>query len=111
MAHRFMRRIGVAVATAGVVLSLSASLALAGEVIGPPGSVGHPGQVKDTSHANSICSFSGLNDYVNGPTDFHVQSFGQDVRLHHPSPIGGVTDPKLFNPGDACRGGSNPDRP
>jgi hypothetical protein len=110
MAPGFIRRIGVAVATAGLVLSLSASLALAGEVIGPPGSVGHPGTHKDVTHANSICSFSGLNDYVNGPTDFHVQSFGQDVRLHHPSPIGGVTDPRVFNPGDACQGGSNPYR-
>jgi hypothetical protein len=110
MVFRRMTRLGAAISVAAVSVSLSASLALAGEVIGPPGSVGHPGTVKDTSHANSICSFSGLNDYVNGPTDFHVQSFGQDVRLHHPSPIGGIADPRVFNPGDACRGGSNPDR-
>ena len=111
MARRFMTRIGLAVSVTAVVLSLSASVALAGEVTGPPGSVDNPGTHKDVSHANSICSFSGLNDYVNGPTDFHVQSFGQDVRLHHPSPIGGLTDPRVFNPGDACQGGSNPYRP
>jgi hypothetical protein len=109
--HGRVSRLGAAFSAAAIALSLSASLVLGGEVIGPPGSLGHPGTVKDTSHANSICSFSGLNDYVNGPTDFIVQSFGQDVRLHHPSPIGGTTDPTVFNPGDACQGGSNPDRP
>jgi hypothetical protein len=45
--------------------------------------------------------FSGLNDFVDGPVDFHVQSYGQDVRK-------GRIDPRDFNPGDACRGGSNP---
>ncbi len=104
MAARFMTRIGIAVSTAAVVLSLTASLALAGEVTGPPGSIGHPGAKKDMSHPNSICAFSGLNDFVNGPTDFIVQSYGQDVRLHG-------ANPREFNPGDACRGGSNPDRP
>ena len=111
MAHPLVTRFGVAVSAAAMVLSLGASAVLAGEVVGPPGSIGHPGTVKDTTHANSICSFSGLNDFVNGPTDFHVQSFGQDVRLHHPSPVGGIADPRVFNPGDACRGRSNPDRP
>ena len=75
--------------------------AFGGEVIGPPGSIGHPGTPKDVSHANSICVFSGLNDFVDGPMDFHVQSYGQDVRK-------GRIDPRDFNPGDACRGGSNP---
>jgi hypothetical protein len=111
MAHRRVTRFGLAVSMAALVLSFSASVALGGEVIGPPGSIGHPGTPKDTSHANSICSFSGLNDFVNGPTDFIVQSFGQDVRLGHPSPIGGIADPRVANPGDFCQGGSNPDRP
>jgi hypothetical protein len=93
----------VAIGTAAVV-SVGAGSAFAGEVIGPPGSVGSPGTPKDMSHANSICAFSGLNDFVNGPTDFIVQSYGQDVRSHR-------ADPRAFNPGDACRGGSNPDRP
>jgi len=95
----------VAVAGAG------AGAAFAGEVTGPPGSINNPGTPKDTTHANSICSFSGLNDFVNGPTDFIVQSFGQDVRLGHLSPIGGITDPTVANPGDFCQGGSNRDRP
>ena len=83
----------------------SAGAAFAGEVIGPPGSVGNPGVHKDVTHANSICSFSGLNDFVNGPTDFIVQSYGQDVRLHDAHPQDGGF------PGDSCRGGSNPYNP
>jgi hypothetical protein len=83
----------------------SAGAAFAGEVTGPPGSVGHPGVQKDVTHANSICSFSGLNDYVNGPTDFHVQSYGQDVRLYGARPQDGGF------PGDSCGPGSNPYHP
>ena len=97
-----MKRLVVVAFCVAAVGSVGASSALGGEVKGPPGA----GNVtpKDVTHANSICSFSGLNDYVNGPTDFHVQSFGQDVRA-------GRANPKEFNPGDACRGGSNPYRP
>jgi hypothetical protein len=92
----------VAVAGAG------ATSALAGEVIGPPGSVGHPGTPLEASeeNANSICVFSGLNDFINGPTDFIVQSYGQDVRLHGADP----TDKSLPFPGNSCQGFSNPDR-
>jgi hypothetical protein len=89
---------------ASSIVAVGGSAALAGEVTGPPGSVGHPGTPKDMSHANSICAFSGLNDFVNGPTDFIVQSYGQDVRLYG-------ADPREGNPGDACRGGSNPYNP
>ena len=85
-------------ATATVGLGTSA---IAGEVTGPPGSVKNPGAPKDMSHANSICAFSRLNDFVNGPTDYHVQSYGIDVAKYG-------SDPREFNPGDACRGGSNP---
>ena len=92
------------VVCAALVPGVSAGAALAGEVKGPPGSVGNPGTPKDVTHANSICSFSGLTDFVDGPTDFHVQSYGQDVRT-------GRADPSAFNPGDAYRGGSNPYRP
>jgi hypothetical protein len=98
---RKIRNTFLTVAVCAAVASMGGA-AMAGEVTGPPGSIDHPGTPKDMSHANSICAFSGLNDYVNGPTDFHVQSYGQDVRLHG-------ADPTAFNPGDACRGGSNPD--
>ena len=102
-----MRRTRKALCVVAVTVAATVSMAgaaVAGEVTGPPGSVGHPGAKKDMTHANSICAFSGLNDFVNGPTDFHVQSYGQDVRLHG-------ADPRAFNPGDACRGGSNPYNP
>ena len=92
------------VAVVAATVSMTAGAAFAGEVTGPPGSAEHPGAKKDMSHPNSICAFSGLNDFVNGPTDFHVQSYGQDVRLHG-------ADPTAFNPGDACQGGSNPYNP
>jgi hypothetical protein len=90
----------------------SASAAFAGEVKGPPGTPstettppipGTSGPTAAPEHANSICSFSGLNDLIvgEGPTDFIVQSPGQDVRNGGPSGI----------PGQACRGGSNPHNP
>jgi ABC-type transport system substrate-binding protein len=97
MARRFMRRFGVAVSVATVVLSLTASAALAGEITGN-------GKTLEPLHAHSICAYSGLNDDPtgidpnNGPPG-RVQSFGQDVRA-------GFIAPKQFNPGDACKGGS-----
>ena len=100
MSRRIIKRIGVSVSVTVVVLSLSASTVFAGEVTGT-------GARKDMSHANSICAFSGLNDYPDGSQSGpagRVQSYGQDVRLYG-------ADPREFNPGDACRGGSNPYRP
>lgn len=76
--------------------------AFGGEVTGPPGK--DSVTPKDMSHPNSICAYSGLNDYLQGPVDFLAQAFGIDVRLYG-------AEPKDFNPGDACRGGSNPQRP
>jgi hypothetical protein len=94
----------VAAVCAIAIAGPSAGAAFAGEVTGPPGSVDNPGTPKDISHANSICVFSGLNDFVNGPTDFIVQSYGQDVRLHGADP----TDKTQAFPGNSCQGGSNP---
>ena len=82
-----------------MAMSLGATAALAGEVNGNGDETGAP------SHANSICAFSGQNDDpdgddpANGPPG-RTQSFGQDVR-------NGYINPHDFNPGDACRGGSN----
>lgn len=95
-----------AVCTASLV-GLTAAPAFAGEVTGN----GKPTQ--GPAHANSICVFSGQNDdptapiisaspipeAPNGPGG-RTQNFGQDVRH-------GLIDPHAFNPGDACRGGSN----
>jgi hypothetical protein len=92
-----MKKFGLGVATAAAVLSLTASVALAGEVTGN-------GKSLEPLHSNSICAYSGLNDDPtginpdNGPPG-RTQSFGQDVRK-------GFIDPRQFNPGDACRGGS-----
>jgi hypothetical protein len=96
------KRILQALGAALLLLSMSVGAALAGEVTG---------NGKDTpapAHANSICVFSGQNDDPtgqnpeNGPPG-RTQAFGQDVR-------NGFIDPAAFNPGDACRGGSNPAR-
>ena len=87
--------------SAGVFAAVSAGSAFAGEVTG---------NGKDTqgpAHANSICVFSGQNDDPTGTQGEgpggRTQSYGQDVR-------NGFIDPHAFNPGDACRGGSNESR-
>jgi hypothetical protein len=91
-----------------VILSVSVSAASAGEITGKGKPTAGP------THANSICVFSGQNDDPTAPLSLDMsiapngpggvsQSFGQDVKIG--------LDPHVFNPGDACRGGSNPDRP
>jgi hypothetical protein len=102
-----MRRKLAAAACTAVIAALVPSTALAGEVKGPPGTPNVPDSgsglpTQGPAHANSICVFSGLNDMVvgEGPIDFIVQSYGQDVRT-------GAISPHEFNPGAACRGGSN----
>jgi hypothetical protein len=86
----------VAVAAAG------AGAAFAGEVTGNGKATAGP------EHANSICVFSGKNDDPGAPLDGSgpngpggpSQSYGQENKL-------GLQDPHVFNPGDACQGGSN----
>jgi hypothetical protein len=102
-----LRRIAVAVCTAAVV-GVGAGSAFAGEVKGPPSNGPTTDYTAARTHANSICAYSGLND---NPTSTNpmdppgrVQSYGQDVRE-------GRIDPRLFNPGDVCQGGSNHNRP
>jgi hypothetical protein len=101
MARRFIKRIGIAVSATAVILSLSVGAALAGEVTGN-------GKSLEPLAANSICAYSGLNDDpagldpANGPPG-RTQSYGQDVRA-------GFIDPREFNPGDVCQGGSNSER-
>jgi hypothetical protein len=90
------------------VVGAGAGAAFAGEVKGPPGTPGviGSGSEEDTgapAHANSICAFSGLNDFraENGQIIFHVQSPGQEHRL-------GFTPAGV--PGKACGPGTNPER-
>jgi hypothetical protein len=98
-----------AIATSVCTIALvgaTGGAAFAGEITGKGKPTGGP------AHANSICVFSGQNDDPGAPLDGsgpngpggRTQSFGQNVKL-------GLADPGSFNPGDACRGGSNPDRP
>jgi hypothetical protein len=87
---------------AAVLTGANATAAFAGEVKGPSGNTDPTGA---TEHANSICVFSGLNDAPDRPLDGFdpggtSQSYGQENRL-------GLQDPTEFNPGDACKGGSN----
>jgi hypothetical protein len=102
-----MRRASIALAVCAIFIGGSATTALAGEITG----TGEP--TAGPAHANSICVFSGLNDDPTAPLSLDMsvapngpggvsQSFGQDVKLG--------LDPQLFNPGDACGPGSNPDR-
>jgi hypothetical protein len=79
--------------------SAGSSAAFAGEITGNGKLTVGP------THANSICVFSGKNDDRGAPLDGSApggpsQSYGQENRL-------GLIDPHAFNPGDACRGGSN----
>ena len=84
------------------VTGASAGAAFAGEVTGNGNPTAGP------AHANSICVFSGHNDDPTAPLDGsgpngpggQSQSYGQENRL-------GLVVPHVFNPGDACRGGSN----
>ena len=87
---------------AAVLTGANASAAFAGEITGNGKPTGA------TAHANSICVFSGKNDDPGAPLDGSgpngpggvSQSYGQENKL-------GLVDPHVFNPGDACRGGSN----
>jgi len=100
MVHRVARRFGVAISVAAVVLSLSASAAFAGEVKGPPGTLNNTNDTAAPTHANSICAFSGLNDYGQGQTASQVQT-AADSWKYYSLPKG--------SPGTLglCRGGTN----
>jgi hypothetical protein len=86
---------------AAAIAVLSAGPALAGEVTGS-------GKNVDQNQGKSWCSFSGLNDQVDGPVGSQAQSYGQELKL-------GLVDPHVFNPGIACNPnrtpfGDNPNR-
>lgn len=87
-------RFGFAISVAALALSLSAGIAMAGEITGN-------GKSLEPLHANSICAYSGLNDKTagEGPVDERVQSYGWVVRSVGGGILGGI-------PGTACRGGS-----
>lgn len=84
-------RFGLAMASATLLIGLTASAALAGEVTG----TGEPTPVKSYV-MHSICAFSGLNDGnpPAGRTAAHVQNWGQipkevrDELTENPGPEG-----------------------
>lgn len=106
MAKRLVTRFGVAVSVAAVVLSLSASAALAGEITGN-GKILK--QADGTLHGQSECAFSGQEDLqfldeegnpLAEPTKGdpgHAQSWGQIPKEGRDflTTLG-------FNPGIAC---------
>lgn len=104
-----MRRLLAVAACIAAVVGVGAGSAIAGEVKGPPSTTGATTDYTAArTHANSICAYSGLNDNPASTNPMNpggqVQSYGQDVGS-------GSIDPHLFNPGDACQGGSNPNHP
>ena len=77
-----------------VAAALATGVAFAGEVKGPGGAP-NTDYTAAREHANSICAFSGLNDFV-GPGTTFVQT-----------PAFQFSGAPAGTPGDACRGGSN----
>jgi hypothetical protein len=101
--------LAVAVCTAALT-GASASAAFAGEVIGPPAlspTDVPTDNVAATSHANSICVFSGLNDkpFSEDPMDPGgiVQSYGFSV-------VSQGFKGAVPGPGESCGPGTNPQR-
>ena len=60
---RKLTRVALAISSAAMVLSLTASLAMAGEVKGPPNQVDNTNVTGAVGKANSACAASGLNDF------------------------------------------------
>ena len=94
--RRSLQRFGLAVSATAIVLSLSAGSAFAGEVTGS-------GKNIDQNQGKSWCSFSGLNDRLEGegPVEPQAQSYGIDVKL-------GDADPHVANPGFFCNPNHTP---
>ena len=81
MASGMVRTVTRAASMALVVVALSAGVALAGEVTGPPGTPGVAGSGSGHRtgafyNANSLCAFNGLNDMNpnQGPIDEITQN-------------------------------------
>jgi len=79
---------------AAVAAALASGAAFAGEVRGPGGEP-NTNYTGARENANSICAFSGLNDFV-GPGTTFVQT-----------PAFRFSGEPAGTAGDACRGGSN----
>ena len=73
----------------------AAAIAVLGAGPALPGEVTGSGKNVDQNQGRSWCSFSGLNDQVDGPVGPRSQSYGQELKL-------GLVDPHEGNPGVAC---------
>jgi len=98
MARRFTTRFGMAASAAILVLSLSASAALAGEITGNGMSLKN---ADGTLNGRSECAFSGQEDLQFGPggskgVPGHAQSWGQIPKAVRD------TLPAFLHPGIAC---------
>ena len=93
---------------AAIMIGVSASAALAGEVTGSGANEGQ-------NQGRSWCSFSGLNDDPDAPLEpagpdnpngpgGQSQAYGQDVRLGLADPIGD----KFVHPGTFCNPNKSP---
>ena len=108
-----MRKYVAAAICAVVFAAVSASAALGGEVIGPPGTPGVAGSGSGVrtgapAHSQSICSYNGLNDMNpdQGPIDKTTQT------PHNQGTPGeaGAGPNGSGTPGSpTCGGGSNPE--
>lgn len=81
MANGLLKRLGLAISVATLVLSLTAGAVLGGEITGRPGTPGEAfsgtgHQTGAFENANSICAFNGLNDMNpdQGPIDEITQN-------------------------------------
>lgn len=94
-----MRKAFASALCAAFITVLTAGAALAGEVKGPPtGGTPTSNVTAAPAHANSVCAFSGLNDYTNGQSASIVQTAADSFKYYGLPP---------GTPGTACQGGSN----
>jgi hypothetical protein len=79
-----LRRLFSAMCATLVVLALSASMVLAGEVKGPPNQINNTNETGALDHANSACAASGLNDMdqTAGQTVSQVQTAADSWKFY-----------------------------
>lgn len=92
----------IVMTVAATTLLAASSLALAGEVKGPPGTPNNTNYTGAPEHSNSACSYSGLNDMDSeeGQTSSQVQTAADSFKFYDlphgfPGKDGG------------CKGGTN----
>jgi hypothetical protein len=109
--ERMKRRLMVLLVVAAMGVAALAAPAAAGEVKGPPGEGGAQGGATPVAGfwtgdgAASICSFSGLNDVIEGFETTQTQSYGTFLVLAMKTFDMNIKEAKEFlgeSPGDSC---------